>query len=316
MNIQSSGLALAPASRSTTESMMVVARRGWWATAYHALALIGIGAICALTFMFFRPDMADYIKALSPFSSDVMTAEQDGELSNLLAPPHAPEAASVAASNMPFAQAPQAQPAPPKMVPLLFNGNETKTGQASSQEQQWVTRWLAKRYRVAGDATHMLVSAAYSTANEIKLDPLLILAVMAIESRFNPFAESPVGAQGLMQVMSKIHREKFENLGGVKAALNPLANIRVGSLILKEYVKRGGSVEAGLKLYVGAAAFETDFGYGAKVLAEYRRLQDVAMGKKVSIFATTARAAPKRTTPKADLVIEAVAEPAAGDLPI
>ena len=130
----------------------------------------------------------------------------------------------------------------------------------------------------------MLVSAAYTTSNDIKIDPLLVLAVVAIESGFNPFAESAVGAQGLMQVMSNIHREKFQNLGGVKAALNPVANIRVGSLILKDYVTRGGSLEAGLKMYVGAAAFDNDAGYGSKVLAEYRRLKEVASGKSVPIF--------------------------------
>ena len=123
-------------------------------------------------------------------------------------------------------------------------------------QQQRVTQWISKRYRVANDATNMLVSAAYLTAKEINLDPLLILAVMAIESRFNPFAESPVGAQGLMQVMSKVHHDKFAELGGTQAALNPVANIRVGSLILKEYVARGGSVEAGLKRYVGAAGMD------------------------------------------------------------
>jgi hypothetical protein len=76
-----------------------------------------------------------------------------------------------------------------------------------------------------------------------------------------------MGAQGLMQVMSKVHHDKFQEMGGVQAALNPVANIRVGSLILKDYVTRGGSVEAGLKTYVGAAAFETDDGYGSRVLA-------------------------------------------------
>jgi hypothetical protein len=73
-----------------------------------------------------------------------------------------------------------------------------------------------------------------------------------------------MGAQGLMQVMSKVHHDKFQDMGGLQAALNPVANIRVGSLILKDYVTRGGSVEAGLKSYVGAAAFETDDGYGAR----------------------------------------------------
>jgi soluble lytic murein transglycosylase-like protein len=130
----------------------------------------------------------------------------------------------------------------------------------------------------------MLVSTAYLAAHEVKIDPLLILAVMAIESRFNPFAESPVGAQGLMQVMSKVHHAKFEEMGGTQAALNPVANIRVGAQILQEYVKRGGSVEAGLKTYVGAAAFETDQGYGSKVLAEYNRLKLVAKGQQVPTF--------------------------------
>ncbi|WP_395827571.1 transglycosylase SLT domain-containing protein [Collimonas sp.] len=164
----------------------------------------------------------------------------------------------------------------------------------SSRQQQWVTNWLSKRYRVADDATNMFVTTAYKAARETKLDPLLILAVMAIESGLNPFAESPVGAQGLMQVMSKVHEDKFESWGGIKAALNPTANIKVGSMILREYVAQGGSIEAGLKRYVGAAAFPNDGGYGYKVLAEYRRLQDVATGKNVpSSGSSTPIAAPK-----------------------
>ncbi len=164
--------------------------------------------------------------------------------------------------------------APPTLV-------KAKAPVAIQKQQRWVTSWLSKKYRVAGDAAHMLVSTAYLTANEMKLDPLLILAVMAIESGLNPFAESQAGAQGLMQVMSKVHHEKFQKLGGVRAALDPVANIRVGSQILKDYVTRGGSVEAGLKTYVGAAAFKTDSGYGSKVLAEYRRLKLVAVGKAI-----------------------------------
>ena len=50
---------------------------------------------------------------------------------------------------------------------------------------------------------------------------------------------------------------------------------------LQDYVNRGGSVEAGLKTYVGAAAFENDSGYGSRVLAEYRRLKQVSAGQRV-----------------------------------
>lgn len=171
-------------------------------------------------------------------------------------------------------------------------------------QQQIVANWLAKRYRVGNDAAHSFVTAAYLTAKDFKLDPLLILSVMAIESGLNPFAESPVGAQGLMQVMSKIHQDKFDQFGGLEAALDPVANIRVGTQILKEYVTRGGSVEAGLKMYVGAALAETDGGYGSKVLAEYRRLKDVSSGKSVPVVTTAAakRAVMKVAKPKMDEV--------------
>ncbi len=164
----------------------------------------------------------------------------------------------------------------------------------NSKQQQYVTNWLSKRYRVAGDAANMLVSTAYLTAHELKLDPLLILAVMAIESGLNPFAESPMGAKGLMQVMAKVHHDKFEDVGGPQAALNPVANIRVGALILKDYVKRTGSIEGGLKTYVGAADLETDSGYGNKVLNEYRLLKKVSKGQNVPV--RTPRAAPMPAT--------------------
>jgi hypothetical protein len=87
-------------------------------------------------------------------------------------------------------------------------------------------------------------------------------------------------------------------LGGLQAALNPVANIRVGSLILKDYVQRGGSVEAGLKIYVGAAAFEHDDGYGSKVMAEYNRLKQVSAGKKVPTITPMLAAAKPQQQPQ------------------
>ncbi|MDP2977635.1 MAG: lytic transglycosylase domain-containing protein, partial [Thiobacillus sp.] len=107
------------------------------------------------------------------------------------------------------------------------------------------------------------------------------LSVMAIESSFNPFAQSPVGAQGLMQVMTRVHSDKYEAFGGKLAAFDPVANLRVGALVLQEYIRRTGTVEGGLRYYVGAANLPNDGGYAAKVLAEHARLLQVAQGHAV-----------------------------------
>jgi soluble lytic murein transglycosylase-like protein len=247
------------ASQPATWSSVAKTVRGLLTTMQHTLTVFGLSAVAILVLLYARPDLA---RQVSQFLSPEPEAQvQAPALSALMEAPAAP------------APAVEAAPAPLTAEEKAMLGNK--------KQQQFVTSWLSKRYRVAGDAANMLVSTAYLTASEIKLDPLLILAVMAIESGFNPFAESPVGAQGLMQVMSKVHHEKFQEMGGVQAALNPVANIRVGALILKDYVNRGGSVEAGLKTYVGAAGFESDSGYGNRVLAEYNRLKQVAIGKHV-----------------------------------
>ena len=226
--------------------------------AHHRLALLGVSSIALVALFTARPDLGNQ-------AAKAQAATQVVATSPVAAP------VQVAAAR----ETPTVLPAPAKAELLQA---------ANHRQQQAVTTWLSKRYRVAGDAANMLVSTAYVTAKDIKLDPLLILAVMAIESGLNPFAESPVGAKGLMQVMAHIHHAKFQAMGGPQTALNPVANIRVGSQILKDYVTRGGSVEAGLKTYVGAAAFDTDSGYGSRVMAEYHKLKMVASGQKVPTF--------------------------------
>jgi soluble lytic murein transglycosylase-like protein len=78
-------------------------------------------------------------------------------------------------------------------------------------------------------------------------------------------------------VLTRVHAEKFKPFGGVHAAFDPVANIRVGAQILKEYIGRTGSIEGGLKYYVGAAQLPNDGGYGAKVLDERDRIAAAAM---------------------------------------
>ncbi|MHC6052865.1 lytic transglycosylase domain-containing protein [Ralstonia solanacearum] len=160
------------------------------------------------------------------------------------------------------------------------------------REQAAVAEYIARKYRVAATATGQLVKAAYQTGKEVGLDPLLILGVMAIESSFNPFAESGMGAQGLMQVMTKVHQDKYQVMGGVGAALNPYANIKVGALVLKDCIARAGSIEGGLKLYVGAVT-QGDGGYGGKVLQERSRLRLVAIGRKSPVTMASERESAK-----------------------
>jgi Transglycosylase SLT domain len=163
--------------------------------------------------------------------------------------------------------------------------------------QKFVVQYLARRYRIADEAARMLVANAFEIGQEKKLDPLLILSVVAIESGLNPFAQSPVGAQGLMQVMTRVHAERFVEHGGHLAALDPIANMKVGSEILQDLIRRGGSVERGLQLYVGAGNMPDDGGYGAKVLGERSRLAVAANGK-VDAAIAAARAAGAPAEPK------------------
>ncbi len=149
------------------------------------------------------------------------------------------------------------------------------------KQQAAVAYWLSKKYRVAPEPLSALVTEAYEIGLRSKLDPTLILAVMAVESGFNPFAQSPVGAQGLMQVMTQVHSDKYESFGGKLAAFDPLTNLRVGVKVLQECISRAGSLEGGLRLYVGSANLEDDGGYTGKVMAEYARLQLVTKGGTV-----------------------------------
>jgi hypothetical protein len=151
------------------------------------------------------------------------------------------------------------------------------------KQQAAVAYWLSKKYRVAPEPLSALVAEAYEIGQRSKVDPLLLLSVMAVESSFNPFAQSPVGAQGLMQVMTGVHSDKYENFGGTLAAFDPVTNLRVGAKVLQECIQRAGSVQAGLKFYVGAAMHPDDGGYADKVMAEHARLQAVAGGRAVPI---------------------------------
>jgi hypothetical protein len=153
-------------------------------------------------------------------------------------------------------------------------------GQLTRQQAQ-VAAWIARRYKVAPEPIARLVLEAWHIGSRAAIDPTLILAVMAVESSFNPFAQSPVGAQGLMQVLTRVHDDKYEAFGGNHAAFDPVSNLRVGVQVLKECIARAGSLNDGLRYYVGAANLDSDGGYVNKVLNEQHHIRAVADGKSV-----------------------------------
>jgi soluble lytic murein transglycosylase-like protein len=136
---------------------------------------------------------------------------------------------------------------------------------------QMLANVVARRYRVAEGAAIDVVHAALREGHKHGLDPMLILAVIAVESRFNPIAESEYGAVGLMQIVPRFHMDKIAAVG-VPSMLLTEPNIAIGTRILKESIRRGGSDAAGLQLYNGTSDDETQ-AYANRVLSERRRIE-------------------------------------------
>jgi len=178
----------------------------------------------------------------------------------------------IASSFFAAALAPMVAVAPPQAAPLhaCFPA-EPPAETALDAVQQALVGHLTRRFQIAAEPTARIVETAYRTAAKAGLDPLLVLAVISVESRFNPIAESGMGARGLMQIIPKYHLDKLAEHGGEDAVLDPESNIAVGTRILREYVRRTGSLEAGLQYYNGAA-WDEEARYTQRVLAEHRRL--------------------------------------------
>ena len=152
----------------------------------------------------------------------------------------------------------------------------------SIQNQRAVADFFEKKYSLDRNKIEEYVSNTILIAKEVNIDPVLLLAVISIESNFNPNTKSQAGAEGLMQVMTSVHREKYDLYGGTQQAVKPEVNIRVGAYILKYLIATAGSLRNGLKYYVGAANAEDDGGYADKVLAERNRLISLCQTKSLN----------------------------------
>jgi hypothetical protein len=224
---------------------------------HNSLALLGLAVVVSLVFIAGRPDMREQTEAWAlgwlQERSQVRTGESE-DLSPVVVVVAEPEAVNRATA---------------------VNPSELTRQQAA------VAKWIARRYNVALEPIGRLVQEAWAIGQHANLDPTLILAIAAIESRFNPFAQSAMGAQGLMQVMTRVHGDKYEPFGGTHAAFDPISNLKVGVQVLRECIARAGGLEAGLRWYVGAANLSDDGGYLGKVLMEQDHMKRVASGSTV-----------------------------------
>ncbi|MDE2402455.1 MAG: lytic transglycosylase domain-containing protein [Burkholderiales bacterium] len=265
---------------------------GFRQVGHNALALLGLAAVAVVVFLAGRADMRHGLEGRAlgwlverATARTAAVSGVDPKLNDVLLAMAEPEAIQRATATNP---------------------------DALSRQQALVAYWLSRRYSVAPEPVSRLVQEAWDVGHRAGVEPTLILAIMAIESSFNPFAQSHVGAQGLMQVMTRIHHDKYQIFGGQNAAFDPVTNLRVGVQVLKECIQRAGSLEGGLKYYVGAANLTDDGGYASKVLGEQSFLRRVAAGQKVPANAV----APAALAIEASTTVDAESlRPAAGRAP-
>ena len=151
-----------------------------------------------------------------------------------------------------------AQPTDPQERAELRTFLEQAINNAESFEDRydaevWLVDMSSRLARFVNDPEERLelLHQIHAAAARAELPPELVLAVIEVESHFNRFAISRVGAQGMMQVMpfwkNEIGRSD-DNL------TDNLTNFRYGCSILQFYLRREkGNLHKALAAYNGSS---------------------------------------------------------------
>jgi soluble lytic murein transglycosylase-like protein len=148
------------------------------------------------------------------------------------------------------------------------NRSTAKDPKTLTTEQLLVTRWLSRKYRVSPEPLGAMVSEAWALGARSQLPPSLILAIMAVQSRFNPFASGNPGQVGLMQIEMQAHTDSLAQFGGNLSAFDPLTNLRVGVRHLQGLIQQTDTLEDALALYGLSSGFNDEGQFVDRVLAE------------------------------------------------
>lgn len=176
--------------------------------------------------------------------------------------------ATVATAATHAAQVDAALPAPEPASAL-----ENSQAATLSPRMQTALDYVRTRYKVSREAMLPLFEAVQWIARERGLDPLLVVALIGIESGFNVRARSATGGHGLMQIIPRYHLDKIPDGLGAKGLMDPVVNVKVGALVLDEAIRRAGSTMAGLQSYNGS---DRKGLFARRVLAERSRLEQGA----------------------------------------
>ena len=167
------------------------------------------------------------------------------------------------------------------------NRSTAKDPKTLTPEQLLVTRWLSRKYRVSAEPLGAMVAEAWILGERSQLPPSLILAILAVQSRFNPFASANPGQVGLMQIGLKAHAQALAQFGGPLSAFDPLTNVRVGVRHLQSLMQQTENLEEALALYGLSSGFNGEGQFADRVLAEQLLIE-----KSFEKAAPTARVAP------------------------
>jgi soluble lytic murein transglycosylase-like protein len=127
----------------------------------------------------------------------------------------------------------------------------------------WSRRVLASSRDVFAGAgsgrAEAIVPIVERYARRFELDPLMVLAVIQVESRFEPTAVSAQGAMGLMQLRGATARDIAMELGlewtGDDLLFDPNVNVMLGCAYLRRLIDRFGDQDAALAAYCSGPTF-------------------------------------------------------------
>jgi len=137
---------------------------------------------------------------------------------------------------------------PPTWLPRK-DGVETSESRELAQEALVFN--LRRDFGVEPILAHRIVRAAREASVATKTPLTLLLAVMAVESEFNPAARNRNDV-GLMQVNLRYHLQEARDLKSADELLKVDTNVRIGARILRRYMDHeAGNVYPALRRYNG-----------------------------------------------------------------